>query len=165
MHLFASRKDIGDATFTVTDGRCIGETDFTTPADRFPEVDCTPEEPATGVGQPSDDYETTVLADEPTSYWRFEEESGDETMSADGQTAEPMNDVVLGQPGFIDGSRSALLVEAVAEDVGGTDVGGGSTFLISSLTATSPSRPGTGSAASSSGFRTRSLARAATALI
>ena len=123
-HLFAARKDIGDATFTVTDGSCIAQTDFTTPADRFPEVDCTPEEPATDVDlTASEDYEAMVSADEPLSYWRFEEESGDQTENTDGVAAVPMNEVVLGQPGFIEGSRSVLLVEWTQE-VQGSDVGG-----------------------------------------
>jgi len=124
LHLFAQRKDIGDTTFTVTDGQCIAETDFTTPADRFPEVECTPEVAAPGANDASDEYASLVSEESPISYWRFEETPGDEIRNSDGAAAEPFNDVVLGQPGFIEGSRSALLVESVAEDESGTDVGG-----------------------------------------
>lgn len=109
-HLFAERENIGGTLLEVSDGRCTATTNVEVPAERFPEAACEEAtEPTASGGEAIEEYVAAVTADDPSAWWRFEETEGALADSAGGEPAQVVESVALGQPGFIDGSRAALL--------------------------------------------------------
>jgi hypothetical protein len=110
---------MGQSSVELSGGGCSAAQSFDVPAHWFPEADCVAtDDPAES--ETDSEYAAAVAAAEPMSYWRFEEADGSETSNEAGAAGSLENDVQLGQPGFRDGSRSALLVEnAMPGDIGG----------------------------------------------
>ena len=88
LHWFAARADIGPSTLELSGGGCVASTAFEVPADRFPEADCEPAtKPSPTGSEAADAYAQAVLDDEPLTYWRFEERTGDPEDSVTGDSA------------------------------------------------------------------------------
>ena len=76
LHWFTLRETAGDNSLEISGGGCSASDTVPVLADWFPEADCiAASEPAPADGDESAAYAETVLASEPFSYWRFEEES------------------------------------------------------------------------------------------
>jgi len=110
LHLYSERKDIGTNMLTFAGGGCEVSTVFELPAEVFPAAECDVlDAPAASGGEPADAYASAIAADEPFSYWRFEEETGNPTDTVSGDEASLRGSPILAQPGVVGGSRSVLL--------------------------------------------------------
>ncbi len=99
------RENIGITRIELTAGDCAATTTSEVTASMFPPA-CPDEAPVTTGGPAADAYEAMILADGPTAYWRFEEESGPFAIASVGQNGSIQGDPTYAQRGPIEGSRA-----------------------------------------------------------